>query len=530
MRWLCFLVAVSITIQSTAQTLQPALLFMEGIGGDRQERVLPRVVTTDDGGFIVTITSSSLPSTGNITSPCINTPPYSGKDITIFRKYNATGDTVKWEKCMSNTSDSFYRHIIPMKDGNYILGGNTWSIPLGQDILIRKEDIQGNILWRKRYGGSAGDVIADMIATDDGGFILLGNSLSNDGDVGFNFNPPLNSDIWVFRIDSVGNKLWSTVLGGSQDEGAVCIVPIKNGGCYITGYTASSDYDCTTNHGGLDLFVAHLDDTGGKVWTKCFGGNNYDAEQDIWAVNDANNGLLIGTNTNSYNGDVSNHIGGNDYWLLKIDSSSNILWDKCYGSVSHENINSLCIANDNTVWMTGGINKKGGDIDIDYGKGDAWILHVDSAGNYINSKVLGTTETDFGTMIYPLSNGNIFTGGIYEQSGSTTSAGLPTSWYGLNDVYIARFLPWSTGVKDISNTFPMEVYPNPADKQLHLSPKQKDINYSVRLVNTEGRIVYQKNKLKGEYSISLSGMDAGIYQLHITTHNNQNFATTISIH
>jgi hypothetical protein len=84
---------------------------------------------------------------------------------------------------------------------------------------------------------------------------------SNDGDVN---GQPLLSDIWLLRVDTVGNILWQDLLGGSASDGAGEISMTMDGGYVATGFTLSNDNDVSGNQGGSDVWVVKLgaDDVG----------------------------------------------------------------------------------------------------------------------------------------------------------------------------------------------------------------------------------------------------------------------------
>ncbi len=128
-----------------------------------------------------------------------------------------------------------------------------------------REDNNKNLIWGpKAYGGSAGEILRDIINTDDGGFLLLSSSNSSDGDVGFHYGGAFNNDIWVFKVNGNGDIVWSKVFGGTDEEHPIRIIPC-NEGHYITAYTYSTDYDCIGNHGESDLLVIKIDTAGNKL-------------------------------------------------------------------------------------------------------------------------------------------------------------------------------------------------------------------------------------------------------------------------
>jgi len=521
MKWLYFFGLIFIASHVSAQIPQPAILSMQGIGGENSEYIqFARIIETFDSGFILTFQTAS--ATGNINTDCTdNTSRY------IFNKYNKDGTILEWQKCNSNLSDTYYKHLFPLQGGEFVLGGMSYGVS-AQNFMIKKEGVTGNTLWEKQYGGSGSDILRDMAVTEDGGYVMLGTSSSIDGDVGFNYNPPFNTDIWMLKLDSSGNKQWSRVLGGSTVDEAYQVIP-KKSGYYVIASTSSNDYDCTGNHGQIDLFVANLDDTGGRIWVKCYGGSDRESANKVWAVKNNSGGLTIATDAWSKDGDVIGLNGSTNFWILDIDSNGTINWSKCYG-VGAQVPYGITKSTDGSLWVTGASFNQGGDVAINYGKEDVWTIKIDSVGNLLSAKVMGSNQTDRGLVIHPLDGGGVVVAGIYGASG-TTGAELPPNFNGKEaDVFIARFAPWTTDVLE-SNVrhFPMRVFPNPTSKELYIEPEQPKTKYDFDIVNTEGKTFYKETNVKGSRVLSIKEWSKGVYFFRASTKSGNKIFTTIMI-
>ena len=395
--------------------------------------------------------------------------------------------------------------------------------------MIKKEDANSATLWTKVYGGSGGELLRDMAATNDGGYIMLGVSNSNDGDVGFHYGGQFNEDIWALKLDSSGNKVWSTIIGGTGDENVHCVVPTQNGGCYIVGYTQSSDHDCISNHGLNDVLVVRLDSAGNKVWTKCFGGTASDGIQKGWAVDNGKGGIVFATTTRSSDGNVTSHIGAADFWVVNIDSTGVILWDKCYGSTGYESASSICIADDHTIWVAGESGAQGGQVDTGYGLTDAWIIHTDSVGNLLSAKVLGASDLDQATVLHPLAGGAVMVGGVYYAPGPVGGE-FPSTWFGNTDVFLARLAPWTTDIVDpMLSEIHMDIYPNPATTTLTVKPRDSRTDYSITMISISGSRVYSKINLIGQTTIDVSAFTSGVYYLQTTSKSGKKFSKSVLI-
>ena len=112
------------------------------------------------------------------------------------------------------------------------------------------------IEWEKSLGGSSGDFAYSIDPTEDGGFVVAGNTSSTDGDVTGNRG---QTDVWVVKLDDDGQISWKKALGGTSFDGANDVKQTNDGGYIVAGYTASNDEDVFGNHGGRDFWIVKLD-------------------------------------------------------------------------------------------------------------------------------------------------------------------------------------------------------------------------------------------------------------------------------
>ena len=174
------------------------------------------------------------------------------------------------------------------------------------------------ISWQKCLGGSAHDNATSIQQTSDGGYIVAGNTFSNDGDVtGYHGG----DDYWVVKLDSNGNMKWQKCLGGSYGDCAKYIQQTSDGGYIVAGYTFSNDGDVTGLHGDSDYWVVKLDSNGNIKWQKCLGGSGNEGASSIQQARDG--GYIIAGASNYSDGDVTGNHGGYDSWIVKLDANGN---------------------------------------------------------------------------------------------------------------------------------------------------------------------------------------------------------------
>jgi len=133
------------------------------------------------------------------------------------------------------------------------------------DYWLVQLDDNGNIIWQKCYGGSSNDRAYEFQQTNDGGFIIGGSSSSNDGDVSGNHG---GVDYWVTKLDINGNLQWQKSYGGSSEDELRALELTVDGGYIIGGFVLSDDGDVIYSHPSYEYWVAKLDAYGNIQWKK----------------------------------------------------------------------------------------------------------------------------------------------------------------------------------------------------------------------------------------------------------------------
>jgi len=182
-----------------------------------------------------------------------------------------------------------------------------------------KLDGSGAILWQKCLGGTDYEDANSIQQTSDGGFIVAGGISSNDGDVSGNHG---ETDYWIVKLDGLGAIQWQKCLGGTDGEYALSIQQTSDQGFITAGYTNSNNGNVSGNHGTNDSWVVKLDGSGVIQWQKCLGGTNNDVAYSIQQTSD--DGFIVAGYTNSIDGDVTGNHGGDDSWVVKLSGTDGI--------------------------------------------------------------------------------------------------------------------------------------------------------------------------------------------------------------
>jgi gliding motility-associated-like protein len=368
--------------------------------GDYARSVWP----TTDGGYIIAGYTES--NGGDVIG-------YHGNlyinDIWIV-KLNSTG-AIQWQKCLGGIYQEDGADIRQTPDGGYIVAGSSASPDCqgaishyGLDYWVVKLSPAGDIQWQKKLGGNKNEYAYSIDLTNDGGYVIAGHSESTDGDVTGNHG---SRDYWVVKLDGIGNLQWQKSLGGSGDEEAYSVRATGDGGCIVAGLTDSNDGDVSGNHGKRDYWIVKLDNTGALQWQKALGGSAFD---EAWSIQITPDGYIVAGTSSSNDGDVSgNHqsLGAfSDGWVVKLNTTGTIQWQKCYGGSFNERINYVQLTSDGGYVVTGLAESSDGDVPCNAGVDDVWVFKINSTGNLEWKKTLGGRIFDEASCVQPLTDGN----------------------------------------------------------------------------------------------------------------------------
>jgi len=324
----------------------------------------------------------------------------------------------------NNNTDSA-GSVISVPDGFLVCGiasagDEKFNIPAGHgnDAFIVKYNSSGNLIWKHSYGGSGSDRFSRIIATQDGGFIAAGHSFSNDGDVSGNHG---SGDAWIVKTDAAGNLQWQKCFGGSRDDYALAIIADPSGYTF-SGAESSRDGDFANNFGDYDAWIVKISFTGNVIWQSTYGGSRFDEAGGLTRNNDGT--YIFAGATTSNNQQVGNTHGGSlDTWVVKINSSGNIIWKKVYGGSGLDYCNSMTRTTDGNLVLAHGSNSSDGDVN---GTGSfvTWLLKLNSqSGDMIWSKTFSINGIDCASFgIFSTVDGGVVSLGVNGPAGDPSKA------------------------------------------------------------------------------------------------------------
>jgi hypothetical protein len=286
-----------------------------------------------------------------------------GEDIYVI-KCDAKG-RLEWEKTYGGEKNDNGWAIFQTQEGGYMIAGFTESFGNGDfDFLLIKTDKNGKEQWVKTYGGEGKDRCWSAQPTDDGGYVLLGETTSFGAG---------EEDAYMIKCDARGNLEWEKVYGGPRQDRGFSVCQTSDKGYVFTGITLSFGV------GERDVYLVKTDANGKMEWSKTFGGKNLDVGHSV--LQTSGGGYTIIGYTNNFGAK------NDDPYLIKVDGSGNLEWSKVYTFENLDHTLNGCQTKDNgfiLVGFSGYITSEG-----KVGASDILLIKTDPAGKREWAKTIG---------------------------------------------------------------------------------------------------------------------------------------------
>ena len=321
-----------------------------GSGDDRGQQV----IQTSDGGYAITGYAQSADGDGS------NNEGF--HDNWVLR-LDVSGN-ILWEKSFGFSGHDHSYDIVETADGGFFFSGfldvtsSNGEGSTGKSSGLTNHgvgefwgtrlDADGNLLWRKFFGGSNNDRSFGVLNANDGGFILSGASESDDFDIS---NSKGSYDFWVVKVDKNGNFEWEQSFGGTGIEQSHDIAKTADGNYVLVGNTFSTDTQVTKNNGESDIWLIKINDAGELIWQHSYGGSGFDAAHSVSLT--SNGGFIISGNSKSSDKDATVNQGENDFWMLLTDEDGQILREFSIGGTDLDFAYDAVEAADGSIILVG---------------------------------------------------------------------------------------------------------------------------------------------------------------------------------
>ena len=380
--------------------------FVSTLGGSKNESA-KAVINTTDGGYAILGHVQSMD--GDVTNKPNESYDYwllkydSTNQLQWQKTYGGSDDDRGVD--LTQTSDGGYAVIGKSKSNDLNVSENAGY----DDFWISKLDSSGSISWEYSFGFAGSDTPYSIIQTNDNGYLLSGvldvSASNGQGDRNSIASRHAGGDYWVIKLNASGIKQWSKYYGGSFTDTAYDAIQTDDNGYIIVGSSDSEDVDISNNQGTYDFWVIKISDTGTLMWEKSFGGSEIDEAHAISQTADGN--YLIVGDSRSSDLDISQNNGAADLWIIKITSEGTLLWEKSLGGSSFDVGRSISKTQDHGFLISGSSRSTDGNLETNKGQNDAWVLKINSSGNLEWQKTVGGSEVDFFYDVVELSDQTI---------------------------------------------------------------------------------------------------------------------------
>lgn len=365
--------------------------------------------------------------------------------------YYYSADYPVYEYMYGGESLDFAFSSLETEDGGYLVIGASASQDItpikGQNyhesnVYLIKIKPDGTKEWDAMYGGNGVDEGYHILSTQDGGYLIVGVTYS------FEIRPNIGEyggggDFYIIKINAQGEKQWDAVYGGNNVDKASYAIETTDGNFVVLGNCTSTNVTASRgfHHGLGDIYLLKLSPDGQKLWDDFYGGRGYDYAQSIIETRDQGF-LIVGytTSTNIYP-DFGSNKPRDDIYVLRLLMDGSIEWTALYGGNDYDYGYSSVQLEDGSFIVSG--YSKSEDIQPTIGTNkagsDYYIIKIKADGSFVWDAMYGGDGEDCAFSSSLINNGSIVIAGYSKSQDIRSSLGRDYS--GNSDFYIIQLDP-----------------------------------------------------------------------------------------
>ncbi|MCG9973385.1 hypothetical protein [Christiangramia crocea] len=368
-------------------------------------------VPVTDGGFLIAGNSSGRDK--DKSEPSID------NDFWIL-KLDKKGE-IEWQNTIQANGREILKQVIKTNDGGYLVAGQS-NASIGYDkqskgyglydYWIIKLNPNGEIEWENSYGSANHEDFGGIVQTADGNYYAVGSSPRGISGQKSEMGEGLD-DNWIIKISSSGSLVWERTIGGWAHDKGVGIIASPNGGVIVCSKSGSNSnkFKSEDSIGDYDFWILNLNSEGDILWEKTIGGGGIEHSMHISAGHDAF--YLACSSLSRVSGHKSEGIiGFLDFWIIKLDYSGDLIWDKTIGSESADALHDLIVTNTGEPVIIGDTHGDSGHKDEISESIDYWIVKIDNLGNIKNQETIGGNDKEFFPKITTAYDGGFLVSGV----------------------------------------------------------------------------------------------------------------------
>ncbi len=349
------------------------------------------------------------------------------------------------------TSSDLGLDIAADSDGRAVIAGTfTGSASFGGTNLS-SGGFEEAFVWRYAFplptngifshGGTDHDTLAGMVIDAGGNHYVAGYFAGTIAFGSVTLTSAGGTDIFVAKLDSVGNVLWAIRFGGVSDDRANGIARDLHGSLYITGHVGGATTFGATTLTGPGGFVAKLDGMGTTLWARQIG-NSVSNESFAIAVSALDHLFVTGNfaSTATLGATTLVSAGATDMFIARLDLNGNFVWAKSAGNASTDWSEGLATDSSGNVYVAGHFYSTvsfGATPLTSVGGTDGVVMKLDPSGTFLWATRMGGAGNDYAKrLVVDSSSGEVYVTGAF--SGTATMGASTLTSAGSLDVFLAK--------------------------------------------------------------------------------------------